>query len=527
MRIIYTSLLLFLLNNLFGQVIHFDKAYYFSGEHILYALHLPEHFGDQTSAAISLHSKQGLIAKHHRISDQGVIHGYVKLPFNLPSSQYILQVHMFKAETLEPVLIFSNQIPIYNDSELASLIKLDKVNTDIPLLNSNEINIKCDAEEVETRSDLTCSVEGFKDEVFSLAIKEESIPLKVESKNGLQMFNANEYSDKIVFYGRRKYDQSNQINNPLILSILPDDLKFAGTLANDNGDFALPLPNVFGNHDLQFYDHLNLNFNIEKIDIPKPDETLFQELKISDEIIEQLQDYQKRKTIYQLFNQLDQTIDFPSVSMKSQKIEPDYDLWVADYNVKGSLGDLFVEVFTPLKYRKDKSGKYIASMMYEQGRLTKFYDKKTLFIVNGQLTTDDHFVGAMPIHLVESMSIYSNYEKLIENFGKGALRGVVEIEMKDASYVLPDDVLWPQFQIVGIQKPLIYPLKFVQDAQEIPQLRPLIYWNPVFNNQEEHSFTFRTSDDPGKYHIELIGMDGEGKPIYIKHVIKVIESLKQ
>ncbi len=515
-------MLFFFVNGLFGQVIHFDKPYYFSGEHIFYSIHLTGQEGNDVSASISFYSELELVSRHHHMSENGTINGYVKLPFSLTSGQYVFQVHLFRNVSLDPVLVYSGNIPVYNDNELSTLQSLERIKDSAFYTENADLTLNCDRETSEQRSELTCTLEGGDDGIYSIAIKEEAIPLNMKKVGGLSIGDISQFSDKIPFYGKRIYEKENQINNPLILSILPDDMNFTGALANDEGNFAVPLPKVNGNHSIQFYDHLNLNFNIEKVELPGPEKSAFHDLKISDNILDHLRDYQKRKLIYQLYNQLDQTIPLDPDSSFTQKIKPDYDLWVADYNVKGSLGDLFLEVFTPLKFRKDRSGQYIASMMYEQGRLTKFYDKKTLFIVNGQLTTDDHFIGSLAIHLVESMKIYSNYDKLKENFGKGALRGVVEIEMKDPSYVMPDHVKLPKFEMIGYQKPLSYPLSFVEDNEEIIQLRPLIYWNPHFNKSKESSFTFRTSDDPGRYRVEIVGVDSMGNSIYRSRLIKVV-----
>jgi hypothetical protein len=176
------------------------------------------------------------------------------------------------------------------------------------------------------------------------------------------------------------------------------------------------------------------------------------------------------------------------------------------------LFSVFKELVTPLKFRRQKDSTYQALVLYESAGIKQFYNRGPIFIINGQLTDDDHYVSQLPVQDVKRMKIYSELASVRSAFGPVGTGGIIEVEMIDPRYSLPEHLRLPSVRINGIQPPLQYPFK-VGTASDKPRLHSLLYWHPIVLPDEHGNYRImiEPSDDQTEYEVEWLIQDRHGQ----------------
>ena len=213
-----------------------------------------------------------------------------------------------------------------------------------------------------------------------------------------------------------------------------------------------------------------------------------------------------------MFNTIPQSIPLQDISEERQQAEPDYDLDVTDIAIRGKLFSVFRELVTPLKFRRQKDSTYHARVLYESAGIKQFYKRGPIFIINGQLTDDDHYVSQLPVQDVKRMKIYSELASVRSAFGPVGTGGIIEVEMIDPRYSVPENLRLPSVRVNGVQPPLQYPFR-VGTASDKPRLHSLLYWHPIVlpNEDGNYHIMFEPSDDQTEYEVEWLIQDRQGQ----------------
>ena len=223
-----------------------------------------------------------------------------------------------------------------------------------------------------------------------------------------------------------------------------------------------------------------------------PNEPLY----IDDDVINNVELHKKRKKINLLYKSVDETPEPITKFEPPPDLPADYVVDVPDFELSGTLLTLFKEINAPLKFRRRNNQTYSGHIQHKTGSVEGFYSRPPLFIVNDRLTRNSDFIANIPLQDVRSIKIYSKLENLKKYFGVIGIGGMVNIEMMDDTYSLPDDIVFPEFMMKGLQVPLRYPIQ-VDQSSAIPQFKSRIFWDPnaLTDADGQYIFNFFTSDD--------------------------------
>ena len=497
------------------SLIHLDKPYYFAGEYIFYVFSNHQIHSDSTIAQVSFALYDQIIDSYFvRMNDQAG-HGYLALPHTLVSGIYHLEISVYDQMNTSIISLAKLPVPIYNPEELSKLSEIPQSKMVRPngLVSEEDRNItlKVEPSFLQPRQKVMCSGEITKADVenidfFSVCIREKG----VYGPNRHTSFNYPTHPlpptlKKIPVFGVERVHTTDELFNPLLFGIQPNQLIFDGALIEeDNRTFVLKLRPFFGKTPVIIADYKYDDFTVETFEKKiEPDSTV--SLTIDSSIINHLKYFQEEKKFNHWFQILSLEVNIEKIEVQNKPIKPNLIVDVDDYDIQGRVVTLFKEILSPLKFRQTKDRKYRARMLYIRNEIKKFYTRDPLFIVNNRVTRDGDFIAQMPLQEIDNMLIYSNYDSIYKHFGALALGGIVLVEMKDPNYILPVEITLPSFQIQGIQPPIQYPI--VQTLRpDSPNVGSLLYWNPNIkvNSTGKFEIEFYTNDMVSDYVIELV-----------------------
>lgn len=504
------------------SVMHFDKPLHFAGEPVFYSLHAHKGiFPDNTIAKVEFYAKNGLIEYHFHQFENNNIHGLVKSSYLLNSDVYLFRVKVYDDLSQEEIVISETFHPIYNDNEIKALKVIEQKQSNLSIHKSSNLSNVITSEEKNFHHGQTIEfklddLDDIKNQMVSVTIRErintELTPVS-SPLNETGLPHSGTYMDKVPLKGSRMLLTSTRFDNPLLFAILPEDLKFTGALVKEE-KFNMKLPIFYGVKKIQFFDLLSIPLKIIPEEITSLDTSAFPSLIVNDQIIQKIEEFRTRKLIYSLYNEVETSVQPINSSINKETIPPDYEIDISDYALKGNLADFCKEVFTSLKFSKNKSNMYEARVMFEQGGLNKYYEHKSLFVINGVTTTDDHYAGSLPIHTIGSIRIFSDYDKLQSTFGRGALSGLIEIEMIDPSFVLPAEYTLPKLEMQGLQEDRKYPIN-IENQSKAPAFKSMVYWNPavMVSDSGTLEIQFTAPQDNGSFIVEIATMNKDKNKI--------------
>lgn len=496
--------------------VHFDKPFYVAGEYIFFTFYNHSLPPDSLAAQIVIVSQEGQVVEDFFVQVlTGTGSGYYKTRFDQPSDRYNILGYVFGAHDGSRHMLFSSQLDVFNSSDPA-------VDSAKPVVS--DATIAC--------TELSAALPGLKSqyqcrESIELRLSDEALPdnikhvsVAVRSKDHYDMqpsiwsssldVPGEKFLYGIPVYGHRDIQGDHDITSKLIFGCDAKSFKFGIAQVNDAGDFFVKMPPYVGQRNIQFVDYLRKHMRITPTERTWPQSVLLtaeKELFIK----EHLEEFERRKQIYQFFGTVPQLIEHKEVMLDYNHVEPDYILDVTDIDLRGQMFTVFKEILTPLKFRKKKNDKYISRVIYESAGSKLFYTRGATFIINGHVTHNADFVANLPIQEVKLIKIYSGLNKVRTAFGPMGSGGIVDIEMVDPLYSLPKAIQVASLQRNGFQVPLQLPVRPKVRA-DIPMIDPLLFWdvNVISPSADLPSFLFRASDEVGTYEISILMIDDQG-----------------
>jgi hypothetical protein len=302
-------------------------------------------------------------------------------------------------------------------------------------------------------------------------------------------------------------------DNPLKINVLGGwstiENQFFYTKSNDDGAFVLRVPSFFGRKPIQFVGYQNEEEQIRTHLENKVSIKNSQALTYSKEVQDYMQNSRQRKMIYQLYTTLEAEITPEVLEVKQRNLEPDATYETGDYDQFKDLGTFFKELSSPLSFKKKKDGTVKAQIFKPTQNTRSYHEGNPLFIVDGKITRDAAYVSGMDMLLVERVDLYYRGINLSKSFSAMGGSGVVVITTKAPQLDLPQGDTEDIFEIHGLQEPAEFPSldteSLTANAHQ-PFLRPLIYWNPMIELDENGSATisYHQSDDISDFAIEVI-----------------------
>ncbi len=224
---------------------------------------------------------------------------------------------------------------------------------------------------------------------------------------------------------------------------------------------------------------------------------------------------------------LDDYIAFESIDrfikegIKGVKIKkyPDYVPSVRNRTESDKLNILLQNLPRPSFYFK----LYIPNLNHKE----KIVRRNPLLIVNNYLTYNADAILRMDIDNLKTVELFTEVANLPMQFGPIGNYGVMNFETKDGE-TSPEIVnTTNNIKVKGFYLPRKFKLPphqgFAKGVSRVPNLRPMIYWNPDlnFSHQLSLQLTFSANDVPGSYLVKLEGMLEDGTPVYSETIIKI------
>ncbi len=489
-----------------STVLHLDKPFYVAGEYVLYSFSNPQLPEDSLLAQIIVHSDSRILSQNfvQVVNQKG--NGYFKSGYDLVDGPYGMQINIFE-ETGEPVVLYSGFLDIFSDQSENHQIAQNTGYEQVIPLSPETVSIQevthDTRENIEVSFDLS---EVFDDTVqqVSVAIREDGYKSKGSSIRSYEAsLPEGSFLNSIPLFGQRRMIGEHGIQSKLVFGCDSRTFRFVITQVDEEERFLMQIPAFTGEREIQFIDYLRRPFMISKsgertVDFVNPT------LESLEGVGDYIADFATRKKIYQLYSTVPQQVDFVPVDPDVNNLDPDYEVDVTDLSLRGRLVTVFKELSTPLKMKLQKDSTYEARVIYETADRKEYYSRESIFIVNGKITHNAHFIAQLPIQDVKHVKIFNQLEKVRQAFGPVGSGGIIDIEMVDPLYSIPDDIRVPSLRLQGMQPTLVYPVQVkIQDA--VPAVSPLLYWNPsLVTGEEAVSITVPAGDDRTSYQVEVL-----------------------
>ena len=496
-----------------------DKPYYFHGEYLFYSLFLGEIKTDSAVLLFRLAQGEEILDQHYQANDEGFASGYFKLPHQLSSGEYEIHAFAFDKKDGEPIGLLNTPISIFGKDSPSQ--RPGQYVSQIPIPPEQkfpeiELNFKAIAGLENAMT--SCLIQGLGSGTSKLSVGIRKLNGNEHAMGNLRFFthdlHERECASQLAFLSTKAHSDSTTdkpSSSALIYAFQADSLLFNLASMDSEGKVFLKFPRIYGSSELQLLDFfLSSPVSLEPLGIPAPPRS--ESLQIPDTSIATAYSlYQKRKQIYQLFNRLPIQVQNRKLELNKEFIPADFELDVQDYAVKGKLADLFSEFVSPLNFRK-KKGKTSIRVFYRVKGQAVYHKFPPLFVVNGIATQRADFINSLLLQEVKSIRIYSELETLGALVGSYNIGGIIEIDLVDPLYEIPEEFQLAALEINGLQMPINYPL--TGDLRpDIPRIQSLIYWAPQHPVIPGNDFQlqFPSPDLDGMYRLDMLIQASNGK----------------
>lgn len=507
-------------------LIHLDKPIYVNGETIWYKIYMPQNLR-QPSGVLKMHlcDKEGKIIRDHflKLTDDGYAFGYIPIPYTLDTDIYHLVVNTYAQSGIKSFQLTDFPIPIYNDANIPTILDDDNPevvnNSAEPSEGVPNLKLKLDKSTYQTNEKISVNIQltNAQNQSIrgnaSISVRDKGL---IDADNlgipNIYVFNLNlspdTELDKNIYLQASFVDSLNRlIFSGTLVGYIPSTAQILTPETDGLGVFSLPLPDLYGNHQLQWVDAKNPSGVVKSKQFLR----IFNHtaLQYSANIIQYLHYSSERKKLYQLLGGIENEIQVTPLVFSSDSIGYNRKYVIADYDPFPDLPTFFQEILTPLKARRTRKG-ITYKMLNTDTRYKSFYPDQPIFIVNDYVVTDSKVINRLNYQDVEYIEMYNEYELLISRFGALGLNGIVKIHTKqDLSFL--EDKLTNTFDIHTLQIPATFP-KYEDQPDYFPNIRPQVYWNPQIEIGPNGlaNFSFLHSDDLGDFEIEVVVQTEEG-----------------
>ena len=518
-----------------GTLVHLDKPYYVAGETVNYKIYFPGIFNKRKPILeLLVYNSEGvMVHKSYLKRDEGnFVHGYYRIPFEADQGIYNLVVGSFIEKTKKNIKIAQIPLAIYNDTNPE--YKADKHNTwdysfSTELDNELIVSIQLEKPQYHPREKINMAI-VVKDHQgrpvsanTSLSVTDigiigssESYPYTSIYKTELVLEPSLYLSEYIPVTGKLE----NQKDGQLLTFFMPSSNMIYYTTSEYGGNFQLPLPDFYEQTTLQYIGEFSEGTPISLQGNITSSNTAY-ELVSSASVVNYIQESQKRKLIYQLFNKVEGSYKY-SIPESAVVSAPDREYKAGDYPFE-DIPRFCKEISSTLKYVKDNKGGFEFKMFNPESR--KFFFGTPLFIVDGQMTKNKEFLTDLDFQKIDRISLYYDNRVLSNNFGFAGFSGVVIIHSKEKNFKVPQAPSTQEFHIYGLQPVIATGTELVDIPDSEPIFKPQLLWEPTLQtNSDGHlELSYRQSDDISKFQIEVVAQAKDGRRGHGKLEYRIID----
>ncbi len=539
---LFLSLFIFLQYDVVSQdeaVFHLDKPFYVTGESVFYKAYLPTSFATvsgKVKVVVESSDKTFRNESFVQLSD-ALITGYFKIPFNVSSDVYRFSFFALDNETFKAIEFTNFDIPIYNDlldegvrpifpnTEPTAIVG-DSEGLKVSVSNSS-LNVR---DEVNLR--LAVTDRTGKSIPAQVSVSVTDVSLLGESTSGLTVLSrpitigdgVNIAFDEKIFVQGKMSDAST--DQPVSVSVIgaynAQKNKMYYTKSNESGDFTILMADQVGESTLQIVGYLYDEVEDTKVVIRKPrssaPDVSFTN-KYDTDVANYIKSSNKRKRIYQFFNQLESDFEVEPISLDPTVVKPNKNYKVKEYVAFENIGRFFGEILGgQLEFNKD--GDKMVARTYNpesnRSRGQKNFDylaRSPVFIIDGKMTKSAAFVHDMSLDNIEELDLYYDWRDITKQFGTFGEFGYVLIKTNLADVTIPEADSEDIITFNGVQPQVKYPIAINSVEKSIPVFKPTVFWDPTISlkKSSDGNIKFSASDDISTFVVTVVAQTEDGK----------------
>lgn len=533
--------------------VHFNKELLFTGENVYYSVYclnsLTNKLSDMSKIAyVELIGEDGVKLFTHKIRlINGRGQGDFKIPINVTSGNYKLIGYTQWMKNSKGEDFFKNDITILNpynsDQKIFSFeIKNKNVNEiknirSLDNLTSKELKVKIEKEIFKSRSKASISLLNTKKHKINIS-------LSVRKIDDIDLLQQRQLTTGFFFKEKKTTSKSYkeitfypELRGELISGVLLSETDNK-PLGNENVSLSIPQKDFIlkvskTNNEGRFYFNINENYvsnkamfqilgNTNKKTKIIFDKFLNENLKINFGKFKISKKYNKHILKRSIYNQIEnEYIEVKQDSLIEQKKDKpffgNYDkvYKLEDYNRFSTVKEVFVEIIKDasiITNDNDKLDFYIKSLNPYKNK-----KQKIAVIIDGVLLEDYSTLLSFSAKKINKISLKRTNEELV--YGNQLFDGFLVFETYNNDFVFNNV---KGLNVVKLFRPELdkkyFQKKYFNNSnQRIPDYRSQLLWVPKIEfDNSELSFDFFTSDNIGKFEINIEGFTEAGNPISIR-----------
>lgn len=533
-------------------VFHLDKPYYVAGEAVFYKAYLPSTFdgvSGKVKVVVVSGDKSFREESFIQLAD-GYMTGYFKVPFNITSDVYRFSFYALANGSFGAIEFTNFDIPIYNDLSGEGLKPIFPKGQSSTITSSanNSLEVTIDnsfhnvRDEVEVRVAITDASGKSVPARVSIAVADQSLlgsysenltvfsrPITID--NGVNLG----FDERIFVQGTIKNANAEPVSVSVIGAYNAQENKMYYTKSNNSGDFTVLMPDQKGDHTLQVVGYLYDEYPDTKVEMKLPESTgadaSFTNVHDAD-VQNYMTSSNKRKRIYQYFNQLENDFEVEAINIDRQDVKPNKSYKVKEYVNFENIGRFFSEILGgQLDFIKD--GDKVTARTYNpasnrsRGRKNFEYLARTpVFVIDGKMTKDAAYVYNMKLDNIETIDLYFDWRDITKQFGTFGEFGYVVIKTNLADVELPAADREDIISYSGLQPQVSYPISIKSIEKSIPVFKPSVYWHPAIEVKKpaDGRVRFNTSDDISTFIVTVVAETADGQILTGTTSYKTVDS---
>jgi hypothetical protein len=514
-----------------GALVHFDKAFYASGEVVWYKLYLPVSMqGKMFSVRASVFSAPlNLVGEAYiPVEKNGVCQGYFQVPFDARASMYSFVFAVMRPDGATDELIRAHVL-VYSDlGEWPQKTSLETVSAPaFPPLQALKVEIVPAPESTFVPGGNVRLLIQVKDEIGHPMAAEASLSVTDAGLCGPEVLgttgiywndhvpDAGEWLSGVFKSGFVK-TPSGQLPSINLIPVLDTETQQLHFTKSAAGRFVVTLPPFEGERRLQIVSFPDEPFSVYWNETESPAST--PPVRYTEGVLRYLETSRKRKKIYQLYGQTE--ISLQALPKKAEA--PDWKgrqtFIVPNYEQFPDLATFFQEVVWRVKFVK-KGERYSANM-YNSDTHANF-GAPPLFIIDRKATFDADYIGKLDQSLIAEIDMLSDPKQLKKRYPAIGNGGVVRIRSISGHLNLAEEKEREILKIQGVLPAVSFPL-FSPD-NGLPRIRPVTCWQPSFQTDREGkaAITFVQGDDRSTFCAEVVVQAPDGRRGYVRYCYEI------
>ncbi|MFK7931923.1 MAG: hypothetical protein AB8G22_00345 [Saprospiraceae bacterium] len=516
--------------------VHFNQDFYATGEDIWYKIYvLHDDIRDIRSRIVHvewLDTDNDVIARQALEITGNYALGDFNIPFDWQEGNYTFRAYTTWSLNFGEAAVLTQPVPIYQISAADTTTINPPLDTLGTTLQTGDLNIRffTQKQQYERRDAVTLIMDVRDNEnrpvqaSVSLAVTDDNFlpaPQLAESM-GFPSFDSPKdlpytAEERLTVTGNLlDILKKEPLSSPALSLFLPD-LKRFYRAGSQQGTFSWDLPDFYQPTTLQVLD-LNIRTS-ELMPILKPTDlniklakTTNNQLVRNGSIQFYLHQLYKKRLLEEVFKMENPTPTFVKEIQSIPAIPAD-----KTYTTKGfinirDVGEFIDEVILIARVTGTVELQNRTVLLFNQENKTRF-KQAPIYLVNGQITTDENAVLSLPIAEIENIKTYVNTSTIDQYFDPLFInRGVLEVITKNG--LTPDFITSApnRMQLSGLVNPRNF-AKATATDNRTPTLRPTIYWDGkiITGANGKANVTFPMTDTSGKIWVEIEGISVSGK----------------